>query len=33
SRGASTGALGDGLITVTDLVAVFPIRGAVTSDP
>jgi len=32
SRGASTGALGDGLITVTDLVAVFPIRGAVASE-
>jgi nitrogen regulatory protein P-II 1 len=32
-RGASTGALGDGLITVTELVAVYPIRGAVTSTP
>jgi len=34
ARGASTGSLGDGLVTVTDLVAVFPIRspnGAVTS--
>ena len=28
SRGASTGALGDGLIAVTDLVAAFPIRAA-----
>lgn len=28
SRGASTGALGDGLITVTELVAVFPIRAS-----
>jgi nitrogen regulatory protein P-II 1 len=26
TRGASTGALGDGLIAVTDLVAAFPIR-------
>ena len=35
ARGASTGNLGDGLITVTDLVAVFPIRtpnGAVASE-
>ena len=35
SRGASTGALGDGLIAVTDLVAAFPIRppgGAVASE-
>jgi nitrogen regulatory protein P-II 1 len=32
SRGASTGAMGDGLITVTELVAVYPIRGAVTSE-
>lgn len=36
SRGASTGNLGDGLITVTDLVAAFPIRSttgsAVASD-
>jgi len=35
ARGASTGALGDGLITVTDLVAAFPIRrpnGAVSSE-
>ncbi len=35
SRGASTGALGDGLVTVTELVAVYPIRapgGAVTSE-
>src|SRR3954451_24740649 len=35
-RGASTGALGDGLIAVTDLVAAFPIRApggaAVTSE-
>ena len=34
SRGASTGSLGDGLVTVTELVAVFPIRAsgvAVTS--
>ena len=34
ARGASTRNLGDGLITVTDLVAVFPIRtpsGAVAS--
>ena len=26
ARGASTGSLGDGLITVTELVAVYPIR-------
>jgi len=35
SRGASTGALGDGLIAVTDLVAAFPIRkpnGVVSSE-
>src|SRR3954451_2827160 len=36
ARGASTGALGDGLIAVTDLVAAFPIRApggaAVTSE-
>src|SRR3954469_738247 len=35
SRGGATGALGDGLIAVTDLVAAFPIRarngGAVAS--
>lgn len=33
SRGASTGALGDGLITVTDLNAVFPIRGGAVTSP
>jgi nitrogen regulatory protein PII len=27
SQGAATGAIGDGLITVTDLVAAFPIRA------
>lgn len=27
SRGASTGSLGDGLISVTDLAAVYPIRA------
>ncbi len=27
SRGASTGSLGDGLVTVTDLAAVYPIRA------
>jgi len=27
ARGATTGAVGDGLITVSDLVAVFPIRA------
>lgn len=34
ARGAATGNLGDGLITVTELLAVFPIRasnGAVAS--
>ena len=34
ARGAATGNLGDGLITVTELLAVFPIRasdGAITS--
>jgi len=34
-RGAATGNLGDGLITVTELLSVFPIRatnGAVASD-
>jgi nitrogen regulatory protein PII len=35
-RGGATGALGDGLVTVTELVAVFPIRaqaaGAATGD-
>jgi nitrogen regulatory protein PII len=34
ARGAATGALGDGLIAVTDLVAAFPIRrpnGALAS--
>ena len=30
-RGAATGALGDGLITVTELTAVFPIRAATTA--
>jgi nitrogen regulatory protein P-II 1 len=32
-RGARTGALGDGLITVTDIVGVFQIRGNVPGIP
>src|SRR5438105_3829607 len=30
AQGAATGALGDGLITVSDLVAVYPIRDVTT---
>lgn len=31
ASGAATGHLGDGIITVTDVVAVYPISGAVTA--